>query len=54
MQQQLDSGTQYICPLSICVPSFNLQGLTVPQKSVTKIVMVENLRERKMKQLRDE
>ena len=35
-QQQPDSGTQYICPLSTCVLSFNLLGLTVPEKSVTK------------------
>ena len=27
---------RYICPLSTCVPSFNLKSLTVPQKSVTK------------------
>ena len=28
--------TRYICPLSMCVPSFNLLGVTVPEKSVTK------------------
>ena len=28
--------TWYICPLPMCVPSFNLLGLTVPEKSVTK------------------
>ena len=50
-QQQPDSGihdTSAHCPLS--VPSFNLLGLTVPEKSVTKIfLMLENCRERKMK-----
>ena len=29
--------TRYIHPLSTCVPSFNLLGLTVPEKSVKKI-----------------
>ena len=28
--------TWYICPLSMCVPSFNLLGLTVPEKSDEK------------------
>ena len=28
--------TWYICLLSMCVPNFNLLGLTVPEKSVTK------------------
>ena len=37
MQQQPDSGTLYICPLSTCVPSFNFLGLTVREKSVMKI-----------------
>ena len=41
--------TWYICPLSTYVPSFNLLGLTVPEKSVTKNFNVENWRERKMK-----
>ena len=31
------------------MPSFNLLGLTVPEKSVTKMLMFENWRERKMK-----
>ena len=37
-QQQPDSSIHdtSICPLSMCVPSFNLLGLTVPEKSVTK------------------
>ena len=48
-QQQPDSGTRYICPLSTCVPSFKLLGLTVPEKSVMKNFNVENWRERKMK-----
>ena len=26
--------TRYICPLSTCVPSFNLLALTIPEKSV--------------------
>ena len=34
--------TRYINPLSTCVPSFNLLSLTVPEKSVTKIFMLEN------------
>ena len=29
--------TWYICPLSTCVPSFNILGLTVPEKNVMKI-----------------
>ena len=36
--------------LSTCVPSFNLLGLTVSEKSVTKkMLMFENWGERKMK-----
>ena len=35
--------------LSACVPSFNLLGITVPEKSVTKNLTFENWRERKMK-----
>ena len=31
------------------MPSFNLLDLTVPEKSVTKTLMFENWRERKMK-----
>ena len=31
------------------MPRFTLLGLTVPEKSVTKMLMFENLRERKMK-----
>ena len=34
--------TPYIPPLSICVPSFNLLGLTVPEKNVTKCLIFEN------------
>ena len=41
--------TWYICPLSMCIPSFNLLGLIVPEKSVTKNFNVKNWRERKMK-----
>ena len=33
---------RYICPLSMCVPSFNLLGITVPEKNMTKILMFEN------------
>ena len=33
----------------MCVPSFNLLGPTVPEKSVTKMLMFENWREIKMK-----
>ena len=32
----------------MCVPSFNLLGLTVPEKRVMKNFNVENWRERKM------
>ena len=39
-------------PLSTCVPSFNLLGLTVPEKSVTKKFNVENLRERKIEEIK--
>ena len=35
--------------LSTCVPSFNLLGLTIPKKSVTKNFNIENWKERKMK-----
>ena len=36
-QQQPDSGIHdNTCPLSMCVPIFNLLGLTVPEKYVTK------------------
>ena len=47
-QQQPDSG---IHDTSAHCPSYNLQGLTVPEKSVTKqnILMFENWRVRKMK-----
>ena len=38
--------TWYICPLSTCVSSFNLLGLTVPKKSVMKNFNVENWREK--------
>ena len=31
------------------MPSFNLLGLTVPEKNVTKMLMFENWRESKMK-----
>ena len=41
--------TQYTCPLFMSVWSFNLLGLTVPEKSWWKISMSENWRERKMK-----
>ena len=50
MQQQPDSGihdTSAHCPC--CVPIFNLLGLIVPEKHVTKNFNVENWRERKMK-----
>ena len=39
--------TQYICPLSTCVPSFNLLGLTIPEKSVRKFFNVWKLEKRK-------
>ena len=36
----------YTCPLSKCVPNFNLLDCTVPEQSVTKNFNVENWRER--------
>ena len=36
-------------PDSTCVPSFNLLGLAVPEKSVTKILMFENCRKKNEK-----
>ena len=36
-------------PLSSCAPSFNLLGLTVPEKSVTKIFNVWTLEKEKIK-----
>ena len=44
--------TQYICPLSTCVPSFNLLGLTVPEKSVTKNVHVWKLERKKNEEIK--
>ena len=41
--------TRYIHPLSMCAPSFNLLGLTVPEKSVTKIFNVWILEKEKIK-----
>ena len=48
-QQHPDSSTHDTSANFQPVPSFNLLGLTVPEKSVTKILMFENWRERKMK-----
>ena len=49
-QQQPGSAIHdTICPLSTCVPIFNLLGPIVPDKSVTKKFSVENWNERKMK-----
>ena len=41
--------TWYIHPLSTCASSFNLLGLTVPEKSVTKIFNVWILEKEKIK-----
>ena len=41
--------TWYIHPLSTCAPSFNLLGLTVPEKSVKKILILEYKRKKKNK-----
>ena len=41
--------TEYSHPLSSCAPSFNLLGLTVPGKSVTKIFNVWILEKEKLK-----
>ena len=49
MQQPPDSGVRYIHPLSMCAPRFNLLGLTVPEKSVTKIFNVWILEKEKIK-----
>ena len=43
--------TRYICPLSMCVPSFNLLGLTVPEKSVTKSFNVWKLEGKKNEEI---
>ena len=54
-QQQPDSSIHDTSAhFSMCVPNFNLLGLTVPEKSVTKNLMLENWRKRKMMTLRDE
>ena len=39
--------TRYICPLSTCIPSFNLLGLIVPEKSMTKNFNVWKLERKK-------
>ena len=39
--------TVHVCPLSMCVPSFNLLGLTVPEESVTKICNIWKLERKK-------
>ena len=42
----------YICPLSMCVPSFNFQGLTVPEKSVTKHINIWKLERKKNEEIK--
>ena len=44
--------TRYISPLSMCVPSFNLLGLTVPEKSVTKYFHVWKLERKKQEEIK--
>ena len=44
--------TRYICPLLTCVPSFNLLGLTVPEKSVTKNFNVCKLEKKKNEEIK--
>ena len=44
--------TLYICPLSMCVQSFNLLGLIVPEKSVTKIFNVWKLERKKNEKIK--
>ena len=44
--------TRYICPLSMCVQSFNLLGLTVPEKSVTKNFNVWKLERKKNEEIK--
>ena len=38
--------TRYIQPLSMCAPSFNFLGLTVPEKSVMKTLIFEYWRKK--------
>ena len=45
--------TWYICPLSTCVLSFNLLGLTVPEKSVTKNFNVWKLERKKNEEIKE-
>ena len=45
-------NTRYICPLSMCVPSFNLLGLTVPEKSVMKKFNVWKLERKKNEEIK--
>ena len=45
-QQQPDSSIHDIAAHCLCVPSFNLLGLTVPEKRVMKNFIVENWREK--------
>ena len=44
--------TRYICPLSTCVPSFSLQGLTISEKSVTKNFNVWKLERKKNEEMK--
>ena len=44
--------SKYICPLSKCVPSFNLLGVTVPEKSVTKNFYVWKLERKKNEKIK--
>ena len=42
-----------ICPLFMCIPSFNLLGLTVPEKSVTKNFNVWKLERKKNEEIKE-
>ena len=45
--------TRYICPLSMCIPSSNLLGLTVPEKSVTKNFNVWKFERKKNEEIKE-
>ena len=51
-QQQLDSGIHDTRPLSMCVPSFNLLSLRVPEKSVTKYFNVWKLERKENEEIK--
>ena len=51
-QQQRDSGKHDTSEQCTCVPSFNLLGLTVPEKSVTKKFNVWKLERKKNEEIK--